>query len=269
MKINGLSFSSINVVASGVKTSVVSAEPQLIAASTKGSFAITPAVSKALGLQPGDYIMFANNAQDVEAGVANRVDAVVEFANQNGFDLDTPEGVAACVAAGTTWFIAKGVAQFKKDGTPVMVSVRMSKEEKEKFYDENVDALIANNREKLIAQYELPADASDEDIKAHFTVDDMPAPQTQGFAGCKLAANGSQTGVGLKLSFSDTNNWEQLKYNLDDKTAVKRVYDVDIKNPIADVDYNNGKETVKVTFYALGDYKDEAPSRFGGKKDAE
>lgn len=268
MKINGLSFSSINVVASGVKTSVMSAEPQLIVASTKGGFSVTPAVSKALGLQPGDYIMFANNAQDVENGIANRVDSVVEFAKENGFDLDTAEGVAACVAAGTTWFIAKGIAQFKKDGTPVMVSVRMTKEEKQKFYDENVDALIAKNRDKLIAEFDLAEDASDEEIKSKFTAETMPSPQTQSFKGCKLAANGAQSGVGLKLSFSDTNNWEQLKADLTDKSAVKRTYDVDIKNPINGKD-SNGKDVVDVVFYALGDYKDEAPRTVATKKDAE
>ena len=66
MKINGLSF-GISAVASGVKSSVVNAEPQLIVATTKGGFAITGSVSKALGLQPGDNIMFANNIADVEA----------------------------------------------------------------------------------------------------------------------------------------------------------------------------------------------------------
>ena len=47
MKINGLSF-GISAVASGVKSSVVNAEPQLIVATTKGGFAITGSVSKAL-----------------------------------------------------------------------------------------------------------------------------------------------------------------------------------------------------------------------------
>ena len=108
MKINGLSF-GINVVASGVKVSSVITEPVLVASSTKGGFNISGAVSKALGLLPGDNIMFANDAADVEKAVINRVDAVVEFAQNNGFDLDTPEGTSACVAAITTWYIAKGV----------------------------------------------------------------------------------------------------------------------------------------------------------------
>ena len=267
MKINGLSF-GINVVASGVKVSSVITEPVLVASSTKGSFSISGVVSKALGLMPGDNIMFANDAADVEKAVMNRVDAVVEFAQNNGFDLDTPEGTSACVAAITTWYIAKGVPMFKKSGEPIMVNVRLTKEEKKKYFDENVDDVIKNNREKLITAYELSENATDEDIKAAFKVDDMPSPQIQSVSGCKLAANGSATGTGLKLSFSDTNNWEQLKADIDDKTAMKRTFDVDIKNPITSK-YNNGKEDVDVVFYALGEYKDEVPSRTGKKSDAD
>ena len=85
---------------------------------------------------------------------------------------------------------------------------------------------------------------------------------------CSSDLGGAATGTGLKLSFSDTNNWEQLKADIKDKGAIKRTFDVDIKNPIVS-QYNNGKEDVDVTFYALGEYKDEAPSRTGKKGDAE
>lgn len=265
MKISGLSF-GINVVASGVKASSVITEPVLVASSTKGSFHISGVVSKALGLLPGDNIMFANDAADVEKAVINRVDAVVEFARNNGFNLDTPEGTSACVAAITTWYIGKGVPMFKKSGEPVMVNVRLTKDEKKKYFDEHVDEVIKNNRDKLIAAYGLAETATDEDIKAAFKVDDMPSPQIQSVSGCKLAANGSATGTGLKLVFSDTNNWEQLKADMEDKTAMKRRFDVDIKNPIV-CKYNNGKDYVAVTFYALGEYKDEVPFRASKKTD--
>lgn len=267
MKINGISF-GINAVASGVKSSVVNAEPQLIASSTKGSFSITGSVSKALGLQPGDYIMFANDAADVEKAVMDKVDAVVEFAAQNGFDLDSADGVAACVKAITTWYIAKGVALFKKDGSEVTASIRLSKEEKQKFYEENVDAVIAENREALINTYNLAPDATDEQIKEVYTAEEMQNPQTQAFSGCKLATTGTATGLGLKLNFSDTNNWEQLKSDLEDKTSVKRVFAVDVKGGIKST-FNNGKESVDVVYYPLGEFTDEVPARVGKKADAE
>lgn len=268
MKINGLSF-GINVITSRVKTSSVNTEPVLVASSTKGTFHISGSVSNALGLTPGDNIMFANDAADVEKAVINRVDAIVEFAQNNGFNLDTPEGTSACVAAVTTWYIAKGVPMFKKTGKPIMVNVRLTKEEKKKYFDEHVDEVIKNNRDKLIAAYELANTATNEEIKAAFKVDDMPSPQIQSVSGSKLAASNSATGTGLKLSFSDTNNWEQLKSDLEDKTSVKRSFDVDIKNPIVSK-YNNGKDDVEIKFYALGEYKDKVPSRIGSKKgDAE
>ena len=267
MKINGLSF-GINVVASGVKVSSVVTEPVLVASSTKGSFNISGVVSKALGLLPGDNIMFANDAADVEKAVINRVDAVVEFAQNNGFDLDTPEGTSACVAAITTWYIAKGVPMFKKSGEPIMVNVRLTKDEKKKYFDEHVDEVIKNNRDKLIAAYELAETATDEEIKAVFKVDDMPSPQIQSVSGCKLAANGSATGTGLKLSFSDTNNWEQLKADMEDKTALKRVFSVDIKNGETGK-FNDGHKIVDVIYYPLGEYTDEKPSRVAANKAAE
>lgn len=267
MKINGLSF-GINVVASRVKVSAVNADPVLVASGTKGSFHVSGAVSKALGLMPGDNIMFANDAADVEKAVINRVDAIVEFAQNNGFNLDTPEGTSACVAAVTTWYIAKGVPMFKKTGEPIMVNVRLTKEEKKKYFDEHVDEVIKNNRDKLIAAYGLAETATDEEIKAAFKVDDMPSPQIQSVSGSKLATNANATGTGLKLNFSDTSNWEQLKSDLEDKTSIKRSFDVDIKNPIVSK-YNNGKDDVEITFYALGEHNDEVPSRIGKKGDAE
>lgn len=267
MKITGLSF-GINVVASGVKPSAFVTDPILVASSSKGCFHISGAVSKALGLVPGDNIMFANDAADVEKAVVNRVDAIVEFAQKNGFNLDTPKGTSACIAAVTTWYIAKGVPMFKKTGEPIMVNVRLTKEEKKKYFDEHVDEVIKNNRDKLIAAYELAETATDEEIKAAFKVDDMPSPQIQSVSGCKLAAHGNATGIGLKLSFSDTNNWEQLKSDLEDKTSMKRSFDVDIKNPIVSK-YNDGKDDVEITFYALGEHKDEVPSRISKKGDAE
>ena len=267
MKINGLSF-GINVVASGVKVSSVITEPVLVASSTKGSFSISGVVSKALGLVPGDNIMFANDAADVEKAVMNRVDAVVEFAQNNGFDLDTPEGTSACVAAITTWYIAKGVPMFKKTGEPIMVNVRLTKEEKKKYFDEHVDEVIKNNRDKLIAAYELAETATDEEIKAAFKVDDMPSPQMQSVSGCKLAASGAATGTGLKLSFSDTNNWEQLKADMEDKTALKRVFSVDVKAGETGK-FNDGHKIVDVIYYPLGEYTDEKPARVAANKAAE
>ena len=258
MKINGLSF-GISVQASGVRTSVVTLEPELVVNTTKGSFVITSVVAKAMGLASGDYLMFANDAADVETAVNAKSDAVLQFASENGFDLDTFEGIQACIHAATTWYVAKGVAQFKKNGEPIMGSVRLTTEEKQKWYDDNIDDAIAKNRETLINKFGLDESATDDDIKAVFTVDKFPSPQAQSYTGCKLAA--SKTG---KLSFSDSSNWEMLKADLEDKSSVKRVYTVDVNNPVAQP-YNDGSKDVEVKFYPIEFKADEKPVRSNKK----
>ena len=258
MKLGNVSFGldSLNVVASGVKTSTVSNEPQLVALSTKGGFAITPAVSKALNLASGDNIMFVNNSSWAENEVAQRTDQVVAIAQENGLDLDNPVDAQAIVTALTKWFIGKAYAKKTKTGKDVMSPVRLSAEEKAELLKSQLPDIVANNREALIEQFGLSSDASDEEIASHVTVDNIATPEAPAYVGAKLASNGNVPGVGLKLSFSDTSTWEQMKSDLEDKTAVKRVFDIDLKGRVV-VKLNNGYEDVDVTLYPVGDYTDE------------
>lgn len=266
MKLGNVSFGldSLNVVASGVKTSTVSNEPQLVALSTKGGFAITPAVSKALNLASGDNIMFVNNSSWAENEVAQRTDQVVAIAQENGLDLDNPVDAQAIVIALTKWFIGKAYAKKTKTGKNVMSPVRLSAEEKAELLKSQLPDIVANNREALIEQFGLASDASDEEIASHVTVDNIATPEAPAYVGAKLASNGNVPGVGLKLSFSDTSTWEQMKADLEDKTAVKRVFDIDLKGRVI-VKLNNGYEDVDVTLYPVGDYTDEKPVRVGKK----
>lgn len=271
MKINGLSF-GISAVANRVrraKGSTVESDPKLILSVTKGNFSITGSLSKALGLKSGDNIMFANNIADVESIVTTKENEdLLNYAKENGFDLNTAEGVNACIKSLTVWYIAKGVPLFKNDGTELTVSVRTSKEEKKKLYDENIDSIIAANRDQLIAAYNLNADATDDEIKEHYTVDEMQSPRTQAFSGCKLASNSNVVGTGFRLNFSDSNNWEQLKADMEDKTAFRRVFSVDIKNGETGK-FNDGHKIVDVTYYPLGEYTDEKPARVAANKAAD
>ena len=266
MKLGNVSFGldSLNVVASGVKTSTVSNEPQLVALSTKGGFAITPAVSKALNLASGDNIMFVNNSSWAENEVAQRTDQVVAIAQENGLDLDNPVDAQAIVTALTKWFIGKAYSKKTKTGKDVMSPVRLSAEEKAELLKSQLPDIVANNREALIEQFGLASDASDEEIASHVTVDNIATPEAPAYVGAKLASNGDVPGVGLKLSFSDTSTWEQMKSDLEDKTAVKRVFDIDLKGRVV-VKLNNGYEDVDVTLYPVGDYTDEKPVRVGKK----
>ena len=269
MKLGNVSFGlgSLSVVNSGAKV-VANVAPQLIALSTKGGFAITPAVSKALVLSTGDNIMFVNNLAWAENAIATRDEEVVKIAEENNLDLDNEVDAKTLLNAITRWFIGKAYAKKTKTGAPVMTTVRMTNEEKEELLASQADAIVAENRETLIEKFKLSADASDEEIKSHLTINDIASPETQAFVGAKVASNGNTPGVGLELTFSDTSTWEQLKSDLDDKTAVKRVFDVDVKNPVS-VKMSNGFEDVDVVLYSVGDYVDEKPSRIGKKEDAD
>ena len=267
MKLGNVSFGlgSLSVVNSGAKV-VANVAPQLIALSTKGGFAITPAVSKALVLSTGDNIMFVNNLAWAENAIATRDEEVIKIAEENNLDLDNEVDAQTLLNAITRWFIGKAFAKKTKTGAPVMTTVRMTNEEKEELLANQADSIVAENRDVLIEKFELSADASDEEIKSHLTIDDIAAPETQAFVGAKVASNGNTPGVGLKLTFSDTSTWEQLKSDLEDKSAVKRAFDVDVKNPVS-IKMSNGFEDVDVTLYPVGEYTDEKPSRIGKKND--
>ena len=268
MKLGNVSFGlgSLSVVNSGAKV-VANAEPQLIALSTKGGFAITPAVSKALVLASGDNIMFVNNIAWAENAIATRDEQVVALAQENNLDLDNEVDAQTLLNGITRWFIAKAYMKKTKTGAPVMASVRLNAEEKKALLDAQIDSLVADNREALIEKFGLAEDASDDEIKSHVTVDDIATPETEAYVGAKLASNNNVPGVGLKLSFSDTSTWEQLKSDLEDKTSVKRVFAIDVKNPVV-TKMNDGYEDIEVALYPVGDYDDEKPTRIA-KKDAD
>ena len=265
MKLGNVSFGlgSLSVVNSGAKV-VANVAPQLIALSTKGGFAITPAVSKALVLSTGDNIMFVNNLAWVENAIATRDEEVVKIAEENNLDLDNEVDAKTLLNAITRWFIGKAYAKKTKTGKDVMSPVRLSAEEKAELLKSQLPDIVANNREALIEQFGLASDASDEEIASHVTVDNIATPEAPAYVGAKLASNGNVPGVGLKLSFSDTSTWEQMKSDLEDKTAVKRVFDIDLKGRVI-VKLNNGYEDVDVTLYPVGDYTDEKPVRVGKK----
>lgn len=265
MKLGNVSFGlgSLSVVNSGAKV-VANVAPQLIALSTKGGFAITPAVSKALVLSTGDNIMFVNNLAWAENAIATRDEEVVKLAEENNLDLDNEVDAQTLLNAITRWFIGKAYAKKTKTGKDVMSPVRLSAEEKAELLKSQLPDIVANNRDALIEQFGLASDASDEEIASHVTVDNIATPEAPAYVGAKLASNGNVPGVGLKLSFSDTSTWEQMKSDLEDKTAVKRVFDIDLKGRVV-VKLNNGYEDVDVTLYPVGDYTDEKPVRVGKK----
>ena len=137
MKLGNKIQFGVNAVVAGQKKSVVNAMPQLIVNSTQGKFSITGPVSKALGVAVGENVMFLNNIQGVENAIQARLDDVVNYANENGIDIETREGQDALLNAFTQWYIAKGVLQYDSKGNPVMAAERYTKEDKKKYLDEH------------------------------------------------------------------------------------------------------------------------------------
>ena len=86
--------------------------PELVALSTKGGFRITPQVSKKLGVASGDYVMFINNFDEIEAAVRAHAEVIVKFCEANGLDIDSPEAIEAAKNEFGMWAIAKGIQCF-------------------------------------------------------------------------------------------------------------------------------------------------------------
>lgn len=259
-----LSF-GVTAVQAGQKSSTVNAAPQLIANSTAGKFVITSAVSKALNIAVGENVMFLNNIAGVEMAIQNRVDAVVEYANEHGLDLDTREGADAVLAALTQWFIAKGVLMYKANGEPIYATERFIKEDKAKYLAEHAMEIVAANRDVLVEKFgEMP----DEELAAKLTPDDIESPKYHAMSGSKTATTASATGVGCQLNFTDSAIWGALKADLGDlKEKKNRVFDV-VLDEMQKVEFNNGKENVLVDILPINFVEDVDPI-VRGKKDAE
>lgn len=245
MEKSKISFGFKAVVA-GQKASVSSADPQLTVASTPGKFAITPAVSSLMGLQPGEYIQFADNIGEIEAAIRNRQPELVAWADENGLDLNTAEGVSMTIKEFRILGIFKGVALMDSKNEQRMGNARTSKEEKAAYAAEHRDEIVA----QLVA---AGIEATEENI-----LNSVGSKQEPAFSGSKLASSTDMTGTGLALTFTDSNVWNVLKSDVDKdyRIRMKRVFDVDVKNTIK-MPFNNGFENIEVEVFPLINGKDE------------
>lgn len=258
---NKISF-GVQAIQAGQKSSTVNAAPQLIANSTSGKFVITSPVSKALNVAVGENVMFLNNIQGVEAAIQARVEDVVNYAAENGIDINTREGEEQLLAAFTQWFIAKGVKQYDSKGNPIMASERYTKEDKAKYLDEHKMEIVDANRDALVAQF---GEMSDEELAEKLTVDMVEAPKFHACSGSKTATTASATGVGCQLNFTDTAIWGALKADLGDLATKKnRIYNV-LLDDVQKVDFNNGKENVTIDIYPIEFVEDTDPIVRGTK----
>jgi hypothetical protein len=237
---NKVSFGFSAVVA-GQKTSGNN-EPQLIANSTAGKFTITAPVSRAMGIAVGENIQFVHNMAEIEAAIVAGNDDIKAIAEELNVDMTTREGQLALVEALTQWGIIKGQPMLDSKGNQIMVSARLTEEEKRAFIADNAEAILANARETLINRVGNP-NATDEELLAAIELDEIEYPKVPGFTGSKTASTSNATGVGLQLGFTDSNVWKALKKDLGEEATKKnRIYKVLLDKAVKTT--VDGKETV-------------------------
>lgn len=246
-------------------------EPELVVNPTVGGFRITPAVSRALGLTNGGYIMFVSNIDAIEQAIANKDENLVAFCAEENIDMNTPEGVKAIHEAFDEWGIAKGIQMFDKNGNAVKTKERMSKTDKVEYVTNNFDdvlkAAIENGEPEFAASLQVEGITKEEQIE--ILANAVNPEQVNKYYGSKCSNSSNLSGTGVSLTFSDSAVWGALKEDLGEEVKkMSRTFEVDIKE-LREVPYFNGHKEVIVKAAMLGEFKDtESARKSKGEDDA-
>lgn len=246
-------------------------EPELVVNPTVGGFRITPAVSRALGLTNGGYIMFVSNIDAIEQAIANKDKNLVAFCAEENIDMNTPEGVKAIHEAFDEWGIAKGIQMFDKNGNAVKTKERMSKTDKVEYVTNNFDdvlkAAIENGEPEFAASLQVEGITKEEQIE--ILANAVNPEQVNKYYGSKCSNSSNLSGTGVSLTFSDSAVWGALKEGLGEEAKkMSRTFEVDIKE-LREVPYFNGHKEVIVKAAMLGEFKDtESTRKSKGEDDA-
>lgn len=246
-------------------------EPELVVNPTVGSFRITPAVSRALGLTNGGYIMFVSNIDAIEQAIANKDENLVAFCAEENIDMNTPEGVKAIHEAFDEWGIAKGIQMFDKNGNAVKTKERMSKTDKVEYVTNNFDdvlkAAIENGEPEFAASLQVEGITKEEQIE--ILANAVNPEQVNKYYGSKCSNSSNLSGTGVSLTFSDSAVWGALKEDLGEEAKkMSRTFEVDIKE-LREVPYFNGHKEVIIKAAMLGEFKDtESTRKSKGEDDA-
>lgn len=246
-------------------------EPELVVNPTVGGFRITPAISRALGLTNGGYIMFVSNIDAIEQAIANKDKNLVAFCAEENIDMNTPEGVKAIHEAFDEWGIAKGIQMFDKNGNAVKIKERMSKTDKVEYVTNNFDdvlkAAIENGEPEFAASLQVDGITKEEQIE--ILANAVNPEQVNKYYGSKCSNSSNLSGTGVSLTFSDSAVWGALKEDLGKEAKkMSRTFEVDIKE-LREVPYFNGHKEVIVKAAMLGEFKDtESTRKSKGEDDA-
>lgn len=238
-------------------------EPELVVNPTVGGFRITPAVSRALGLANGGYVMFVSNIDAIEQAIANKDENLVAFCAEENIDMNTPEGVKAIHEAFDEWGIAKGIQMFDKNGNAVKTKERMSKTDKVEYVTNNFDdvlkAAIENGEPEFAASLQVEGITKEEQIE--ILANAVNPEQVNKYYGSKCSNSSNLSGTGVSLTFSDSAVWGALKEDLGEEAKkMSRTFEVDIKE-LREVPYFNGHKEVIVKAAMLGGFKDAESAR--------
>lgn len=238
-------------------------EPELVVNPTVGGFRITPALSRALGLTNGGYIMFVSNIDAIEQAIANKDENLVAFCAEENIDMNTPEGVKAIHEAFDEWGIAKGIQMFDKNGNAVKTKERMSKTDKVEYVTNNFDdvlkAAIENGEPEFAASLQVEGITKEEQIE--ILANAVNPEQVNKYYGSKCSNSSNLSGTGVSLTFSDSAVWGALKEDLGEEAKkMSRTFEVDIKE-LREVPYFNGHKEVIVKAAMLGEFKDAESTR--------
>ena len=254
----------VTVVNAGQRQTVV--EPQIIFTSTPGGIRITPPVSKFLGIQHGDYVMFINTVAMIDAAINEAimnpsnedVAPITQFCQANGLDVADPAARLAIHKEFDEWYIAKGIQEFDTKGNPKTIKERISKEEKIAYVKNNMEDLrqsvLGSNNEEMIASISRPDITEDELIAVLSKL--VSGQEVPSFAGSKCANSAKMMGTGTTLNFTDS--------AVGDAASKKnRVYNINLEQA-EKIKVNNGYEEVEITVLPFigtecAPYTDEDP----------
>ncbi len=257
------------VVRSGQRN--VSYEPELTVLSSAGMFKITPQVSKALGIANGDYVMFVNNRDAIDAAIREQNEVIVDFCNANNLDINEPATAIAIHKEFDLWGIAKGIPMLDSKGLAQKTTERLSKVQKEAYaaanFEDFLSQALASDDEQLKDALRAEGITKDQQIEILATL--VAPAEVDKYMGSKVSNSSDMVGAGVVLTFTDSNVWNDMKADLDKEArkTVNRTYSINLEDMDVTV-VNNGYEDVKVHFLPLStEYKDTAPIARRTKKE--
>ncbi len=256
---NGKMGFGFSAVVAGQRNSA--SEPELTVTTTPGGFRLTPAVTRVLGIASGDNVMFINNIANIDAAIASKDDELMSFCEENGIDIETPEGVSAIHAEFDVWGVAKGIQEFDSKGLPKKTTERMSNKQKTAFIELNFEKLLEGARNsddaELVAAVTREG-ITEEELK-EILMSCVKGDEVDRYMGSKATNLSGITGVGVQVNFTDSNVWNALKSDLgSDANKMNKTYSVDIEN-LMDVVVFDGHKEVNVKVALLGDFTTSAP----------